>query len=66
MSVGAQSSSQKRGCLQWRVVALGAVGLVVGNWLRLKVRFFHGLEILADSLVYPWVLVLLPVKTEES
>jgi len=43
-------------------VLVGAMGLVVGYWLPLKIRLFHGFEILADSLVYAWVLVLLLVK----
>ena len=40
-------------------VLVGAMGLIGGYWLPLDVRFFHGVEILADSFVYACVLVLL-------
>jgi hypothetical protein len=46
-------------------VLVGGMGLVEGYWLPLNVRLFHGLEILADSLVYAWVLALLLVKKRE-
>lgn len=46
-------------------VLVGGMGLVGGYWLPLKVRLFHGVEILADSLVYAWVLVLLLVRKQE-
>jgi hypothetical protein len=42
-------------------VLVGALGLLEGYWLPLSVRVFHGLEILADSMVYSWVLVVLLV-----
>jgi hypothetical protein len=44
---------------------VGGLGLVGGYWLPLEVRLFHGVEILADSLVYAWVLVLLVVKKRQ-
>jgi hypothetical protein len=47
-------------------VLVGALGLIGGYWLPLNVRLFHGLEILADSLVYAWILVMLLVKTPET
>ena len=46
-------------------VLVGGMGLVGGYWLPLKVRLFHGVEIMVDSLVYAWVLVLLLVKKQE-
>jgi hypothetical protein len=46
-------------------VLVGGMGLAEGYWLPLNVRLFHGLEILADSLVYAWALVLLLVKKQE-
>jgi hypothetical protein len=46
-------------------VMVGGMGLVGGYWLPLKVRLFHGVEILADSLVYAWVVVLLLMKQRE-
>ncbi len=46
-------------------VLVGGMGLVGGYWLPLKVRLFQGVEILADSLVYAWVLVLLLVRKQE-
>ncbi|HEM61181.1 MAG TPA: hypothetical protein ENO24_02730 [Chloroflexi bacterium] len=42
-------------------VTVGGMGLIGGYWLPLSVRLFHGVEILADSLVYAWVLALLLV-----
>lgn len=42
-------------------VMVGAYGLVVGTWLPATLRIVHGLEILADSAVYAWVLVALLV-----
>jgi hypothetical protein len=42
-------------------VLVGALGLLEGYWLPLSVRVFHGLEIMADSMVYSWVLVVLLV-----
>ncbi|NIN68837.1 MAG: hypothetical protein GTO63_29960 [Anaerolineae bacterium] len=44
---------------------VGGMGLVGGYWLPLKVRLFHRVEILADSLVHAWVLVLLLTKKQE-
>jgi hypothetical protein len=38
---------------------VGAVGLIGGYWMPVSMRLFHGLEILADSLVYAWVIVIL-------
>ncbi len=43
-------------------VLVGALGLLGGYWLPLSVRVFHGLEILADSLVYAWALTILLVS----
>ena len=43
-------------------VLVGGMGLIGGYWLPLDVRLFHGVEILADSIVYAWVLVVLLVK----
>ena len=35
---------------------------MLAYWLPLNLRLIHGLEILADSLVYAWVLVALLAK----
>jgi hypothetical protein len=43
-------------------VLVGGLGLIGGYWLPLSVRLFHGVEILADSMVYAWVLVTLLVS----
>jgi hypothetical protein len=43
-------------------VLVGGMGLIGGYWLLLNVRVIHGVEILADSMVYAWVLVMLLVK----
>jgi hypothetical protein len=43
-------------------VLVGAVGLIGGYWMPVSMRFLHGLEILADSLVYSWILAILLVK----
>jgi hypothetical protein len=40
-------------------VLVGAVGLIGGYWMPVSMRLFHGFEILADSLVYSWVIVIL-------
>jgi hypothetical protein len=40
-------------------VLVGALGLIVGYWMPVSMRVVHGLEILADSLVYSWVIVIL-------
>jgi hypothetical protein len=40
-------------------VLVGAMGLIGGYWLPLDVRAYHGLEILADSMIYAWVIVAL-------
>jgi hypothetical protein len=40
-------------------VLVGALGLIGGYWMPTSVRLYHSLEILADSLVYAWALVLL-------
>jgi hypothetical protein len=40
-------------------VLVGGIGLLEGYWLPLSVRIFHGAEILADSLVYACLLVIL-------
>jgi hypothetical protein len=42
-------------------VLVGALGLIGGYWMPTSVRLYHSLEILADSLVYAWVLVILLV-----
>jgi hypothetical protein len=51
-------------------VLVGALGLIGGYWMPVSMRLFHGLEILADSLVYSWVIVILlwgtPQPVEES
>ena len=47
-------------------VLVGALGLIGGYWLPTSVRIYHGLEILADSLVYAWALVLLLVKAPRA
>jgi len=43
-------------------VLVGGMGLIGGYWLPLSIRLFHGVEILADSMVYAWVLVILLVS----
>jgi len=43
-------------------VLVGALGLIGGYWMPTKVRIIHSLEILADSLIYAWALVVLLVK----
>ncbi len=43
-------------------VLVGALGLLGGYWLPVSVRLFHSLEILADSMVYAWALVMLLVN----
>jgi len=43
-------------------VLVGGLGLMLAYWLPLSLRLIHGLEILADSLVYAWVLVVLLAK----
>jgi len=43
-------------------VLVGALGLMLAYWLPLSLRLIHGLEILTDSLVYAWVLVVLLAK----
>ena len=40
-------------------VLVGGMGLIGGYWLPLDVRVYHGLEILADSMAYAWVIVIL-------
>ena len=40
-------------------VLVGGMGLIGGYWLPLNVRVYHGLEILADSMIYAWVIVVL-------
>lgn len=40
-------------------VLVGLYGLVQSNWMPLSLRLVHGTEILADSMVYASVLVLL-------
>jgi hypothetical protein len=47
-------------------VLVGALGLLEGYWLPLSVRVFHGLEIMADSMVYSWVLVVLLVSPPDG
>jgi hypothetical protein len=47
-------------------VMVGAYGLVVATWLPATLRIAHGLEILADSAVYVWVLVALLVPWATS
>lgn len=40
-------------------VMVGAVGLICAHWLPPAMRAVHAVEILADSVVYAWVLVAL-------
>jgi hypothetical protein len=47
-------------------VLVGALGLIGGYWMPTNVRIIHGLEILADSLVYAWALVLLLGKVPST
>ena len=47
-------------------VLVGALGLIGGYWMPTSVRIIHGLEILADSLVYAWALVLLLVRAPRA
>lgn len=47
-------------------VVVGALGLIGGYWMPVSIRLFHGLEILADSLVYSWVIVILLRATPRS
>ncbi|HUS70020.1 MAG TPA: hypothetical protein VM075_04495 [Anaerolineae bacterium] len=46
-------------------VLVGGMGLIGGYWMPVSIRLFHGLEILADSMVHAWVLVLLLVKAPQ-
>jgi hypothetical protein len=52
------------GCAYW--VLVGLFGLIQASWLPLGLRVGHSLEILADSLVYAWALVVLLVPVEEK
>ena len=45
-------------------VLLGLYGLIQGYWLPWGMRGLHALEILADSLVYGWVLARLLLTRE--
>jgi hypothetical protein len=47
-------------------VLVGALGLIGGYWMPTSVRLIHGLEILADSLVYAWAIVILLVKAPQA
>jgi hypothetical protein len=47
-------------------VLVGAMGLIGGYWMPTSVRLYHSLEILADSLVYAWALVLLLGKAPQA
>jgi hypothetical protein len=47
-------------------VLVGALGLIGGYWMPTSVRLYHSLEILADSLVYAWALVLLLGKAPRA
>ncbi len=49
-------------------VLVGLFGLIQAPWLPTALRVGHGLEILADSLVYAWALVvlLLPPRGNEE
>jgi hypothetical protein len=41
------------------------MGLIGGYWMPVSIRLFHGLEILADSMVHAWALVILLVKAPQ-
>ncbi|UCG55649.1 MAG: hypothetical protein JSU70_12360 [Phycisphaerales bacterium] len=43
-------------------VMVGLYGLIQGYWLSPLLRIVHSVEILADSFVYAWALVVLLVK----
>jgi hypothetical protein len=43
-------------------VTVGLFGLIQAYWLSPLLRIVHGVEILADSLVHAWALVVLLVK----
>ena len=44
---------------------VGGMGLIGGYWMPVSIRLFHGLEILADSMVHAWALVILLVKAPQ-
>lgn len=46
-------------------VLVGGMGLIGGYWMPVSIRLFHGLEILADSMVHAGVLVILLVKAPQ-
>jgi hypothetical protein len=47
-------------------VLVGGIGLLEGYWLPLSVRIIHGVEILADSLIYAWFLVILLARKPQQ
>lgn len=47
-------------------VLLGFTSVIIPGWSPWQVRVFHGLETLADSLVYAWVLAVLLGKWETA
>jgi len=46
-------------------VLVGFMPVITSYWFPWQMRLFHGLEIMADSFVYAWVLVALLVKCEK-
>ena len=47
-------------------VLVGLFGLIQASWLPVGLRVGHSLEILADSFVYAWALVVLLVPAREN
>ena len=47
-------------------VLVGFMSVITSYWFPWQMRLFHGLEIVADSFVYAWVLIALLVKRRES
>jgi hypothetical protein len=47
-------------------VLVGFMSVITSYWFPWQMRLFHGLEIVADSFVYAWVLVALLVRRRES
>lgn len=47
-------------------VMVGAVGLIGAHWLPAAMRSVHAVEILADSMVYAWVLVRLLIPKSRA
>jgi hypothetical protein len=47
-------------------ILVGFMSVITSYWFPWQMRLFHGLEILADSFVYAWVLVALLIQRRES